>query len=183
MGVLSTIAGFGAGYAAGATTGFEPLRRVRGGLVRRAGRRGLPSDVRIRDVMTAPPQTVTLDSTLTEAARLMAADDIGDVLVTDQRSGGVVGIVTDRDIAIRAVAEERDPDSTTVGDIFSHDLVAVGPTDDVGRALELMESLHVRRLPVVEAGRSVGVVSLGDLAVERNVGSTLARISAAVPDR
>jgi CBS domain-containing protein len=183
MGVLSTIMGFGAGYVVGATKGFEPVRRARDGVVRKALRRGLPSDVQIREVMTAMPQTVTLGSTLTEAARLMAADDIGDVIVTDQGSGAVVGIVTDRDIAIRAVAEERDLRLTSVGDIFSHDLVAVGPTDDVGRALEIMEGLHVRRLPVVEGGRPIGVVSLGDLAVERNVGSTLARISAAAPDR
>jgi CBS domain-containing protein len=113
----------------------------------------------------------------------MADRDIGDVIVIEPETERVAGIITDRDIAIRAVAEDRDLDSTTVEEIFSRDLAAVSPADSVGRVLELMEDLKVRRLPVVEADRAVGIVSLGDLAVETNVGSALAEISAAAPDR
>jgi CBS domain-containing protein len=143
----------------------------------------LTRDVQVRDVMTAAPETVTLDAPLTAAARLMAERDIGDVIVIEPGTERVAGIVTDRDIAIRAVAEGRNPDATTVEEIFSRDLVAADPADSVGHVIELMEDLKVRRLPVVEADRAVGIVSLGDLAVETNVGSALAEISAAAPDR
>ena len=143
----------------------------------------LTRDVQVRDVMTAAPETVTLDAPLTAAARLMAEKDIGDVIVIEPGTERVAGIVTDRDIAIRAVAQGRNPDTTTVEEIFSRDLVAADPADLVGHVIELMEDLKVRRLPVVEADRAVGIVSLGDLAVETNVGSALAEISAAAPDR
>ena len=143
----------------------------------------LTRDVQVRDVMTAAPETVTLDAPLTAAARLMAEKDIGDVIVIEPGTERVAGIVTDRDIAIRAIAQGRDPDTTTVEEIFSRDLVAAAPADPVRRVIDLMEDLKVRRLPVVEAARAVGIVSLGDLAVETNVGSALAEISAAAPDR
>jgi len=133
--------------------------------------------------MTAAPETVTLDAPLTAAARLMAEKDIGDVIVIEPGTERVAGIVTDRDIAVRAVAEGRNPDTTTVEEIFSRDLVAAAPADSVRRVIDLMEDLKVRRLPVVEADRAIGIVSLGDLAVETNVGSALAEISAAAPDR
>jgi CBS domain-containing protein len=133
--------------------------------------------------MTAAPETVTLDASLTEAARLMAEKDIGGVIVVEPGTERVAGIVTDRDIAIHAIAEGRNPDTTTVEEIFSRDLVAADPADPVGHVIELMEDLKVRRLPVVEGDRAVGIVSLGDLAVETNVGSALAEISAAAPDR
>jgi CBS domain-containing protein len=187
MGLLSTIVSFGAGYTLGAKTGTAPMRRLQSGVARWGGRSGtsrvLPRDVQVRDVMTAAPETVTLDTPLTAAARLMAEKDIGDVIVIEPGTERVAGIVTDRDIAIRAVAEGRNPDTTTVEEIFSRDLVAADPADSVGHVIELMEDLKVRRLPVVEADRAVGIVSLGDLAVETNVGSALAEISAAAPDR
>ena len=125
----------------------------------------------------------SLDAPLTAAARLMAEKDIGDVIVIEPGTERVAGIVTDRDIAVRAVAEGRNPDTTTVEEIFSRDLVAAAPADSVRRVIDLMEDLKVRRLPVVEADRAIGIVSLGDLAVETNVGSALAEISAAAPDR
>ena len=187
MGLLSTIVSFGAGYTLGAKTGATPIRRLQSGVARWGGRSGtsgvLPRDVQVRDVMTAAPETVTLDAPLTAAARLMAEKDIGDVIVIEPGTERVAGIVTDRDIAIRAVAQRRDPDTTTVEEIFSRDLVAADPADSVRRVIDLMEDLKVRRLPVVEADRAVGIVSLGDLAVETNVGSALAEISAAAPDR
>ena len=187
MGLLSTIVSFSAGYALAAKTGAAPIRRVRSGSARWGGRSvssgALPRDVQVRDVMTAAPETVTLDATLTAAARLMAEKDIGDVIVVEPGTERVAGIVTDRDIAIRAVAEGRNPETTTVEEIFSRDLVAADPADSVRRVIDLMEDLKVRRLPVVEADRAVGIVSLGDLAVETNVGSAIAEISAAAPDR
>src|SRR6266566_653182 len=105
MGLLSTIVSFGARDRSG-TSGM------------------LPRDVQVRDVMTAAPETVTLDAPLTAAARLMAEKDIGDVIVIEPGTERVAGIVTDRDIAVRAVAEGRNPDTTTVEGIFSRDLVA-----------------------------------------------------------
>ena len=184
---VKAIVSVGAGYTLGAKTGAAPIRRLQSGFARWGGWSGtsgvLPRDVQVRDVMTAAPETVTLDAPLTAAARLMAERDIGDVIVVEPGTERVAGIVTDRDIAIRAVAQGRNPDTTTVEEIFSRDLVAADPADPVGHVIELMEDLKVRRLPVVEADRAVGIVSLGDLAVEPNVGSALAEISAAAPDR
>jgi CBS domain-containing protein len=186
MGLLSTIVSFGAGYTLGAKAGWTPIRRVRSTIARGSDTSRmsgmLPRDAQVRDVMTAAPETVTLDTPLTAAARLMADRDIGDVIVIEPGTERVAGIITDRDIAIRAVAEGRNPGSTTVEEIFSRNLVAASPADSVGRVIQLMEDLKVRRLPVVEADRAVGIVSLGDLAVETNVGSSLAEISSAAPD-
>lgn len=187
MGLLSHIVSFGAGYTLGAKTGAAPIQRVQSQVARWRSWSWtpgvLPRDVQVRDVMTAPPETVTLDTSLTAAARLMADQDIGDVIVIEPGTERVAGIVTDRDIAIRAVAVGRDPVTTTVEDIFSRDLVAAAPADSARRVIDLMEDLKVRRLPVVEADRAVGIVSLGDLSVATNVGSVLAEISAAAPDR
>jgi CBS domain-containing protein len=186
MGIFGNIVSFGAGYTLGATKGGAPIRRLQNSIVRGTDRSGtsrvLPGDAQVRDVMTPAPEAVSLDTSLTTAARLMADRDIGDVIVIEPETERVAGIITDRDIAIRAVAEGRNPDSTTVEEIFSRDLAAVSPADSVGRVLELMKDLKVRRLPVVEADRAVGIVSLGDLAVETNVGSALAEISSAAPD-
>jgi CBS domain-containing protein len=188
MSVLGTILSFGAGYALGAKKGMKLVRSLQGRVMRRFPEPirsiGGGIDVRqVRDVMTSAPETVTLDSSLTLAARLMADNDIGDVIVTEPGTERVAGIVTDRDLAIRAIAEGRNPDTTTVEDIFSRDLVATAPTDTVRDALELMKGLNVRRLPVVEGDHAIGVVSLGDLSIETDVSSTLADISIAVPDR
>lgn len=192
MGMWSTILGFGAGYALGANKDNESIRRMRNGVMAGVSDRipfvGSPSeasvDVRpIREVMTPSPRTVTPATSLAAAARVMAEDDIGDVLVAESKTERVVGIVTDRDIAIRAVAESRDPDTTKVRDVVSSEVVSVAPSDTVQETLELMKGLNVRRLPVVEGGRAIGVVSLGDLSVETDVGSALADISTAPPDR
>jgi CBS domain-containing protein len=186
MGIFGNIVSFGAGYTLGATKGGGPMRRLQNTMMRGADRsptsRVLRRDAQVRDVMTPAPETVSLGTPLTAAARLMADQDIGDVIVIEPETERVAGIITDRDIAIRAVAEGRNPDSTTVEEIFSRDLAAVSPADPIDRVLELMEDLKVRRLPVVEADRAVGIVSLGDLAVGTNVGSALAEISAAAPD-
>jgi CBS domain-containing protein len=93
------------------------------------------------------------------------------------------GIVTDRDIVIRGVAEGVDPNRTRLGQVVSGDLTSVAPDDPVERAIELMREKAVRRLPVLEGGKPVGVVSLGDLAIQQDEGSVLADISVAPDDR
>jgi len=177
MGIFGNIVSFGAGYTLGATKGGAPIRRLQNTMARGVdGSRTSPvlrRDAQVRDVMTPAPETVSLGTPLTAAARLMADQDIGDVIVIEPETERVAGIITDRDIAIRAVAEGRNPDATTVEEIVSRDLAVVSPADSVGRVLELMKDLRVRRLPVVEGDRAVGIVSLGDLAVETNVGSAL----------
>ena len=136
---------------------------------------------RIRDVMTQNPITVEHGMTLTDAARAMRDADIGDVVVT--RDGDVCGILTDRDIVVRAVAEDRSPADCKVGDVCTHDLVSVAPDDSFDRAKELMRQRAVRRLPVLEGGRLTGMVSLGDLAIESDGEKILDDISAAKPNR
>jgi CBS domain-containing protein len=129
----------------------------------------------IRDVMTADPHTVAADATLTDAAREMKSDDIGAVLVED--GGSVSGILTDRDIVVRAIAEGRDPSSTKVGDVASRDVKTLTPDSSVEDAIKIVREQHVRRIPVVQNGRAAGIVSIGDLAIERDSDSALADIS------
>lgn len=131
----------------------------------------------IRDVMTPSPRTVAHQDTVRVAAETMRDEDIGNVIVCD--GGEVCGIVTDRDIAVRVVAAGKDPSSTIVGDICSKDLTTVSPDDPVDEAVRLMRDNALRRLPVVEGGKPIGVVSIGDLAIDLDSQSALADISAA----
>jgi CBS domain-containing protein len=135
----------------------------------------------VEEIMTTNPRTVKVGDSARDAARVMSDDDIGDVVVVDD--GQVTGIVTDRDIVVRAVAEGRDPESTTVGEIATTGVQAIEPEASVDDALRTMREHDIRRLPVVKNGGPVGIVSLGDLAVEREPDSTLADISAAAPDQ
>jgi CBS domain-containing protein len=132
----------------------------------------------IREVMTPSPETVEAGATAVEAAKLMKQADAGMIpVVQDQR---LVGTVTDRDIAIRVVAEGRDANATTVGEIASRDVVTIGPDQDIAEALGLMAGNQIRRLPVVEGEKLIGVVAQADVARnadERRVGETLERIS------
>lgn len=134
----------------------------------------------VGDFMTTRLVTMDADDTLTAAAQEMRDSAIGDVVVTD--GDDVVGIVTDRDITVRGVAEERDPDRTTLRQISSTDLVTVSQYDDVVAAADLMRTYAVRRLPVMDGGRLVGLISIGDLAVEREPQSVLADISVDDPN-
>jgi CBS domain-containing protein len=136
---------------------------------------------RIRDVMTPDPHTLPEHTLVRMAADTMRANDIGDVIVSDD-NGQITGILTDRDIVVRVVAEGRDPSVTRVGDIASRELTAVGPDDPVDRAVQLMRERAIRRLPVVDRGKPVGIVSIGDLALDRDPDSALADISAAPPN-
>jgi CBS domain-containing protein len=135
----------------------------------------------LREIMTQKPVTVQVTDTVVAAARSMRDGNIGDVVVVD--NGQIQGILTDRDIVVRALAEGRDPARTTVGEICSRELTTLSPNDAIGDAEKTMRARAIRRLPVVEGGRPVGIVSLGDLAVERNPDSTLGGISAAPPNR
>lgn len=130
--------------------------------------------------MTTRLVTMNGTDTLTAAARQMRDADIGDVIITD--GDGMTGIVTDRDIAVRAVAEHADPDAATLDQIQTRDVVTVNPHDDAVAAADLMRTYAVRRLPVIEDGQLVGVISLGDLAVEREPDSVLADISSDDPN-
>lgn len=121
---------------------------------------------RVHEFMTRRPVTLPLDAPLTEAARLMRDEEVGDVLVT--QDGMLCGLLTDRDIVVRAVADGRDLTATRLAEICSAGLVTVSPDAEADAALRLMRDRSVRRLPVVEDGRPVGVVSLGDLRSERD---------------
>jgi CBS domain-containing protein len=130
----------------------------------------------IRDVMTPSPVCLDLTAETREAAELMAEEGIGDVIVCDHDH--IVGIVTDRDIAIRLVAQGLD-DSTPLREIASTDLTFLTPDDPVEDAVALMRTRALRRLPVVDGDRPVGIVSIGDLALDLDPDSALADISAA----
>jgi CBS domain-containing protein len=134
----------------------------------------------IREIMTADPRTVEPSATLTEAARAMRDDDVGAVLVVD--GGTLAGIVTDRDIAVRVVAEGGDPDSTAVSEACTANPVTLSPDQSLDDAVRTMREQDVRRIPVVQDGRPVGILSIGDLAVEQDTDSALADISAADPN-
>jgi len=136
---------------------------------------------KIRDIMTPAPVCMAPAETVSAAARAMKEHDIGTVLVLDQ--GQLRGLVTDRDITVRVLAESRDPSATGIGEICSEDLVTVGPDDDVAVAARLVRERAVRRLPVIDGGRPVGVVSIGDLALDWGERSALADVSAAPPNR
>ncbi|MGW2371081.1 CBS domain-containing protein [Kitasatospora sp. NPDC001683] len=139
---------------------------------------------KIKEIMTPAPVTVPRLASVRDAARWMRDTAIGDVLVSDDVSGDgrLLGLVTDRDLVVRVLAAGLDPDSTNVGDVCSSQLVSVAPDDDVGHAVDLMRRHALRRLPVLDDGRAVGVVSIGDLAMERDPDSALADISAADPN-
>jgi CBS domain-containing protein len=135
----------------------------------------------ISEIMTVAPETVEASAPARDAARAMRDGDLGALLVLD--GGDLYGIVTDRDVAIRLVAEDRDPARTTVGDIASRDPTTIESHRPEQEAVALMRERALRRLPVVEAGQPVGILSLGDLAVERDSDSALADISASDPNR
>ncbi|HYZ91713.1 MAG TPA: CBS domain-containing protein [Actinomycetota bacterium] len=133
----------------------------------------------VSDVMTPDPVTMIESETIQNAARAMRENDIGDVIVLDDTSARIKGIVTDRDMVVRAIADDRDPTQTTLAAICSEKLVYVAPEDSVDKAVKLMREKSLRRLPVVDGDQAVGVVSLGDLALELDRRSALADISGA----
>ncbi|NUR77185.1 MAG: CBS domain-containing protein [Thermoleophilia bacterium] len=126
----------------------------------------------IREVMTKNPRTVKPDASAAEAAKLMRDEDAGVVPITEG-DGRLAGLVTDRDIALRVVAEGKDPGSTKVKEIASQNLVTVDPQQDLDEVLRLMAKHQVRRLPVVEEdGKLVGIVAQADVARHTDAAST-----------
>lgn len=137
------------------------------------------STQRVVDVMSLAPVRVKPTETVTKVAELMRDQDIGAVLVDD--GGGMTGLVTDRDLVVRVLADHGSP-STMVSAVCTMDPLCVRPDDDVDAAVETMREHAVRRLPVMDNGVAVGMVSLGDLARLRDPESVLGKISSAEPN-
>jgi len=117
----------------------------------------------IHDLMTSNPSTIEADKTVVDAAKLMRDEDAGLIPIVEGQK--LAGTITDRDIAIRVVAEGKDPQSSTVRDVMTSRLVTVDPDQDLDEALRLMAEHQVRRLPVVEEdGKLVGIVAQADIA-------------------
>jgi CBS domain-containing protein len=129
-------------------------------------RRGGTMAKSVRDAMTEDPRSIVASASVVEAARLMREEHIGSLPVTDDEQ--LVGMVTDRDITTRVVAESADPKLTSVGEVYSRDLISVEPDNDLEEALRLMARHQVRRLPVVENGKLVGIVAQADIALGEN---------------
>lgn len=184
MGLFGTVLAFGAGYATGMKLGDKPMKKIRETTQQMRERSGATSMVDVRPVselMSTTPETAPGDTTLVEAAQKMARANIGNVLVVDS-SGALRGIVTDRDIAIRVVAQGQDPRNIRAGDVMSP-VVSVGPNATVEEAMDIMRLRDIRRVPVVDTtGRPIGVVSLGDVSTSRKARAVLADISSAPPN-
>ncbi len=121
---------------------------------------------RVRDIMSAAPVCMLPDESVSAAARAMKQHGIGTVLVLTD--GRLSGLVTGRDITVRVLAENRDPRTTRIGDICSSELVVLDPDDDLAQAARLVRDRAVRRIPVLRDGIPVGVMSIGDLALEKD---------------
>ena len=132
----------------------------------------------VQDVMTRNPKVLRGSSTVMDAARTMRDFKIGDVIVVDD-TNKVLGIVTDRDLVVKAVAAGSDPSKTSIDSVCSKDVTALKPTQTTDDAVKMMREKAIRRLPVVEGENLVGIVSLGDLAKRIDKGSCLGEISAA----
>ncbi|MGI6685322.1 MAG: CBS domain-containing protein [Bacillota bacterium] len=120
--------------------------------------------MKVREIMTEDVITVSQDTGIQNVARLMKENDIGTVLVVEDRN--VLGLITDRDIVIRAIAEGKNPTSTRARDVMSTDIILVTPDTDAHEAAEIMAEHQIKRLPVVENDKLMGIVALGDLAIE-----------------
>jgi CBS domain-containing protein len=135
----------------------------------------------IREIMTPNPIMLDASASVQDAACQMRDRDVGNVLVG--RQGQLVGIVTDRDLVVRCLADPDGDGRLTVGELCSQVVATLAPESAIEDAVEMMERHAVRRLPVVEGGAPVGIVSLGDLARNRDPDSALGQISSAPPGR
>ena len=145
--------------------------------------KGVAAKMRVDEVMTKDLMTCSDSDSLSEAATMMREINVGSLPVVDD-SGDIIGIITDRDITVRAVARGVDPVMAQVIDFMTPNPVTIGPDADVEVAAEIMADAQVRRLPVLQDDRLVGIVALGDLAVdvgeEEMLAETLERISSPV---
>ena len=121
--------------------------------------------MKVSDVMTTEVETVQMDSTLEEVASIMKIENVGALPVVDEDED-LIGIITDRDIIVRCIAEGKNPADTNVEEVLSHELETIEPDADVEEAARLMADKQIRRLPVCEEGELVGMLSIGDLAVK-----------------
>jgi CBS domain-containing protein len=135
---------------------------------------------KVREIMSAAPVCMAASESVSAAAKAMKDRGIGTVLVLS--GGRLTGLVTDRDIAIRVLAENRDPLTTRLDDICSSELAVLSPDDAVETATRIVRDRAVRRLPVMADGTPVGVVSIGDLALDKDERSALSQISASEPN-
>jgi len=133
--------------------------------------------VKASGVMSTNIITASPTATVAEVARRMADANIGDVLV--EADGRLVGIVTDRDLVVRVLAEGAPPDDTPISSVCTRVVATASPDDDIDAIVTTMRSGSLRRIPVVENGRAIGILTLGDLAIARDPDSALAEISAA----
>ena len=140
----------------------------------------MASHMTVEEMMTPHPIALPQTASVFDAAQKMRDASIGNVVVLDGQK--VCGIVTDRDIVVRAIATGREPRSTKLTDICSRELTTLSPEDSVETAVRLMRQHAVRRLPVVKGDRPVGILTLGDLAIEKDGESALADVSAAPPN-
>jgi CBS domain-containing protein len=116
----------------------------------------------VREAMTASPRSISSDSNSVEAARLMIEQDVGSLPVVE--NDALVGIVTDRDLVAQVLAKDLDPKQVRVGDVCTERPVVIGPEEPLDAALQRMAHEQVRRLPVVEDGRLVGMLAQADVA-------------------
>jgi len=134
---------------------------------------------KVREHMTDRPRCVTPETPVVEAAELMAREDVGSLPILEGNK--LVGVVTDRDIVVRAVAKQKNPEGMPVREIASNDPVTVRPEEDLSEAVKLMASYQVRRLPVVDDDNNlVGVIAQADVAAgakEKSVGEMIEAIS------
>lgn len=142
--------------------------------------------MKVSDIMNDSVVSISEDESVALASRLLSRHNVGSLPVCDG-TGALRGMVTDRDIVLRCIATDRSPRETRVGEIMSRSIVTVGPGDEAGRASELMGTAQVRRLPVTEGGKLVGIVSLGDMAkvtmLNDESGRALTRISENLRER
>ena len=134
---------------------------------------------KVREIMSAAPVCMAPGESVSDAARAMRQHGVGTVLLLTD--GRLSGLVTERDITVRVLAENRDPRTTRIGDICG-ELVVLDPDDDLARAAWLVRDRAVRRIPVLRDGTPVGVVSVGDLALEKDAASVLSGVSSAPPN-
>ena len=134
----------------------------------------------VNEVMTHDPRTVATDAPLTDVAKEMDQADTGAIIVAED--GRFKGILTDRDIVVRAIAAGKDPKSTTAGEIATTGAQTLTPDASVDDAIRMMRESAIRRIPVLDGDRAIGIVSLGDLAVAGGGEEALDEISAASPN-
>lgn len=135
--------------------------------------------MKVREVMTSSVDWVTPDTSIVKVAQLMKKDDVGSIPIC--KGNELVGIITDRDIVLKVVAAGGDSNSTLAKDVMSTNIKSVTSNQDVHEAADLMSKYQIRRLPVVEQGKLLGIVAIGDLAIEKihinEAGDALSSIS------